>query len=95
MNFLHPRGNDAEKKDSHIMEEENTTRPCAFSTRPCLSQGMVTHGPALSNDRFCFGEIAPHGHVTIRHGRVMDEGFYDVVMPYYDFLIILVIFLAF
>ena len=56
---------DAGKKDSHIMEEENTTRPCDFSTRPCLSQGMVTQGHALSNDRFYFEEIAPHGHVMI------------------------------
>ena len=56
---------------------------------------MVTHGRALSNDRFCFGEIAPHSHVTIQHGCVMAKGFYDMVVPYDDFLIILVIFLAF
>ena len=71
------------------------TRSCSFSTRACLSQGIVTHGRALSNDRFYFGEIAPRGHVTIGHGRVMAEGFYVMAIPYDDFLIILVIFLAF
>ena len=71
----------------------NTT-VCFLETAVSLT-GDSTHGRALSTDRFCFGEIAPHDHVTIRHGRVMAEGVYDMVVPYGNFLIILVIFLAF
>ena len=52
------------------------------------------HGRALSNDRFLFEKIATHGHVMIRHDCVMAKGFYDMVVPYDNFLIILVIFLV-
>ena len=70
------------------------TAVCLLDTTMSLT-GDSTHGRALSTDCFCFGEIAPHGHVPIRHGRVMAKGVYDMVMPYGDFLIMLVIFLAF
>ena len=57
-------------------------------------KGARVHDHMISKSCLCLHQYAPHGHVRIRHGRILAEGFYEMVVSYDKFLFIFNYFLA-
>ena len=58
------RWNDLERFCTLCKKRKNTTRPCDFSTRPCLSH-KLRHGRVLMADCFCLDHTTVCQHNTV------------------------------